>query len=229
MFGRRRDVYGGSNHRETTMSMKILLASLVLTGCAAEGADDAIDADAGPTTTTTTPTFTRAQARLLGEALAAAIEDTAERFGPVTSNAKVAPACATPSGDTSDVDNDSIPADATLTFDCFKRRLGFTGTVTGEEMVSDLQPEALAWAFSASTNLHASLEGPFGGTVVADTTGELLATQQSIAGPFRLTTMLDVQTLVTNVSGNQTALSEEQAFTIAFQPQFSWNSGDPIV
>ena len=145
------------------MSMKLtVLASLLLTACATDVADDVADDDAE----VTSASFTPFQARLAGEALAAGIEGTARRFGPADEGAGGNPSCVTSSGDDSDPDGDYIPTDVTLTFDCMKRRFGYTGRLAGTETVVDREPNALDWAFSAVTDLHASLTGPFGGSVV---------------------------------------------------------------
>jgi hypothetical protein len=107
----------------------------------------------------------------------------------------------TTSGDMSDPDGDSIPTSARLAFDCSKRRLGFTGVLTGNEEVTDLRPNLLWWAFSATTDLHASLTGPFGGSAVVDTDGSIVASQPALVGPFLLDSTLDVISVITRASG----------------------------
>jgi hypothetical protein len=205
------------------MQTKNVVLSLVATGCVASNGDDAPDAGSDAVA------LTRAEATAAGQVLTAGIEDAAETYGPISLGATVDVQCVAPSGDTSDADGDTIPASAKLTYDCSETRLGYTGTLTGTQSVSDEQPAALAWAFSASMDLDVSLTGPFGGSLVADTSGTIVASQGSIAGPFELTRMLDVFTVVTNVRGIQTEISETVAWTISYTPTLQWNPGAPAV
>src|SRR5262245_20632291 len=124
-----------------TMSMRYVLCGLVLTGCVADDNSPAVP-DAGAEAAL----FTQAEAKAAGQVLAAGIETAAKTYGPIpgASAARAAATCVTASGDTADGDGDSIPADATLTFDCSERRLGYTGTLTGTESFSDGQPAAVA-------------------------------------------------------------------------------------
>jgi hypothetical protein len=177
---------------------------------------------------TEVPAFTNAQANAAGQALAAGAEETAGRFGPVAPST-FAPGCVTASGDTADADGDTIPATATLTFDCSQRRLGFTGTLTGTESIADGEPNALAWAFTAGVDLHASLTGPFGGSMVVDTRGAVVASQGSALGPFRLASTLDVVSTITNVRGVITDVAESLDATMSYAPDVSWSPGGPVV
>ncbi len=203
--------------------MRVILASVLLTGCVMEPADDVVaDDDAAPM-------FTPAQADLAGEALAAGIEDAALRYGPVMPPAAADASCVTPSGDMSDPDGDTIPTSARLAFDCEKRRLGFTGVLTGNEEVTDSRPNLLWWAFSATTDLRASLTGPFGGSAVVDTDGSIVASQPALVGPFLLDSTLDVISVITNVRGRQTTVSESLDWTVAYHPDLEWNPGELVV
>jgi len=204
------------------MSKRIVLISLLVTGCAVQGGDNVADDDPGPT-------FTTAQAVAAGKVLGAGIEEAASWYGPITRNAGVDASCVSQTGDTSDADGDYIPASARLTFDCNKRRLGYTGVLTGTAGVSDSLPDQLAWAFDATTEMHASLTGPFGGSMVSDGGGSLVASQGSVLGPFRLDSVLDTVTVITNVAGDQVDITENLAGGIAFTPTLSWNPGaDPV-
>ena len=218
------------------MWRRAVLAGLVTVGCVADETTEL--PDAGPAAGAT---FTQAQAGFAGDALAAGVEDSAQRFGPVaphvsskarqdvTPRAGFDAGCATLSGDTSDADGDSIPAAATMTLDCSARRLGFTGRLAGTESVSDLQPGELAWAFEASTDLRASLTGPFGGSAVVDTLGSIVASQAGLAGPYALASTLDVSTLITNVRGVETEITEAVDWTVAFTPELAWTPGGIVV
>jgi len=207
------------------MPKKLLVLSLVATGCVASNGDDAPAPDAGAEPVA----LTRAEATAAGQVLAVGIENAAETYGPVTLGATVDARCVVPSGDTSDADGDSIPASARLTYDCSETRLGYTGTLTGTQSVSDEQPSALAWAFSANVDLNASLTGPFGGSLVADTDGSIVASQGSIAGPYELARTLDVFTVITNVRGIRTELTETVGWTISYTPSLDWGPGGPAV
>lgn len=204
--------------------------SLAAAGCVASNTDGAPDAGEA------VAAFTQAEAKLAGEALAAGIEGAARKYGPVAPEvaaaaraAAVDPSCVTSSGDVSDADGDTIPASATLTFDCSERRLGYTGTLTGTESISDGQPDAVAWAFTANADLRASLTGPFGGSMVVDTDGTIAASQGGAVGPFRLTSTLDVISVITNVRGIRTDVTETLDGTVSYAPDLAWTPGGPVV
>src|SRR5450432_3267011 len=162
-----------------------------------------------------------ADAQNAGKALAAGIEDGSTTFGPVsTSGAGVVPSCVTLTGDTTDPDQDHIPTAATLTFDCTSMAFGYTGTVTGTEMVTDAQPSAVAWAFSASADLHSTLTGPGGASITSDRSGTIVGSQSSGVGPFGLDRTLDVTTVFKNAAGAAIAtVDETNAWTITYTPQ----------
>ncbi len=206
------------------MSTKIVVLSLVATGCVASDATNVPDAGGEPVA------FTRAEATAAGQVLTAGLEDAAETYGPLSLGATLDAQCVEPTGDTSDADGDSIPASAKLTYDCSETRLGYTGTLTGTQSVSDERPNALAWAFSANTDLHASLTGPFGGSLVTDTDGTIVASQGSVVGPYDLTRTLDVFTVITNARGIKTEIGETVDWTISYSPGLPWSPGGlPVV
>jgi hypothetical protein len=211
------------------MWSRIVLACLLLTGCSAGDPDVDVDVEDEPEVGSTQQAFTRAQAKLAGRALAAGIEEAAQRYDPIAPAAMLDAECTTLSGDTTDVDGDGIPASAKLTFDCSKRRLGFTGTLTGVESVSDQQPDAVAWAFDAGVELQSTLTGPFGGSMVVDAYGTVLASQQGVAGPFELAVGLDVESLITNVRGIETEILEDIEWTVSYAPELAWAPGDLAV
>lgn len=163
-----------------------------------------------------------------GDALGAGIEDAAKTFGPVAT-AGANDGCVALSGDTSDLDGDGIPADAKLTFDCSATAFGLTGTLTGTEGVVDDQPGAIAWAFTGSANLHASLEGPRGASIVRDWSGQLVATQAAALGPFTLGRSLDATTVFTNARGDTTTVTENNDWSVSFTPSIQWTPGAVIV
>src|ERR1700690_490647 len=101
-----------------------------------------------------TGTLGESDSQSAGQAMAADIEDGAQGFGSINTGTSLLPSCITASGDASDPDGDSIPTNATLTFDCTTTELGYTGMVTGTEMVMDTEPSTAAWAFHATANLH---------------------------------------------------------------------------
>jgi len=213
------------------MWVRYIGLSLAAAGCVASN-----DTHGAPDGGEAVVAFTRAEAKLAGEALAASIEGAAKRYGPVSPEvaaaaraAAVDASCVTSSGDGSDADGDTIPASATLTFDCSERRLGYTGTLTGTEAISDGQPNAVAWAFTASADLRASLTGPFGGSMVVDTDGTIAASQGSVVGPFRLTSDLDVVSVITNVRGIRTEVTEAIDGTVSYAPDLEWTPGGPVV
>jgi hypothetical protein len=163
-----------------------------------------------------------------GDALGNGIEDGAGAFGPVNAGTAVDASCITLSGNTDDSDADNIPTDATLTFNCSETQLGYTGTVTGTETVTDNQPAAAAWAFTAMADLHSSLTGPSAASIVSDRNGEIVATQGSAVGPFNLARTLDVVT-VFKTALSHTTVTEANDWTISFTPQVSWTPGGAVV
>src|SRR5262245_53176781 len=101
----------------------IALVSVLAVGCMRGGGggegDDAL---------------TMAEAKAAGDALGNGIEDAAGTYGPMTATGADT-LCTTVTGDTGDPDGDSIPTSATLTYDCTSRALGYTGTLTGTQMI----------------------------------------------------------------------------------------------
>jgi len=173
----------------------------------------------------------RGDSQSAGDALGNGIEDSAGSYGPVNAGAMADAACVVLSGNTADTDQDSIPADAKLTFNCTAMALGYTGTLTGMEGVVDNMPAAIAWAFTASADLHATLTGPFGGTIVRDWAGQIRATQASAAGPFALARTLDVTTVFTPPGAHPrvTTVTENNDWTITFTPMVTWTPGGVAV
>jgi len=171
----------------------------------------------------------RSDSQSAGDALGNGIEDSAASFGPMNGGATADAACVVLSGDIADTDQDSIPANARLTFNCTAVALGYTGTLTGTETVVDDQPTAIAWAFTAAADLHATLTGPFGGTIVRDWAGQIKATQGSAVGPFSLDRTLDVSTVFTPPAGRAATVTEANAWTITYTPTVSWTAGAVVV
>jgi hypothetical protein len=171
----------------------------------------------------------KSDSKSAGDALGNGIEDSAASFGPVNAGATADAACTTLTGDTTDTDADSIPANATLTFDCTAMALGYTGTLTGTETVMDSQPAAVAWAFAATADLHASLTAPLGGSIVRDWSGTITATQASLVGPFALDRTLDAVTVFTPRSLPATTVTEANAWTVTYTPQATWTPGGVVV
>jgi hypothetical protein len=178
-----------------------------------------------------TGTLGEADSQNAGKALAAGIEDGTTTFGPVsTQGAGLDAPCVTLSGDSSDPDQDSIPTSATLTFNCTSMAFGYTGTVTGTEMVSDGQPNAIAWAFNANADLHSTLTGPGGASITNDRMGTITAAQGSVLGPFTLDRALDVTTDFKNAAGTTLAtVTETNAWTITYTPQATWTPGGVVL
>jgi hypothetical protein len=197
---------------------RLAALSLVAIGCVARG-------DEVPIEEPDPASFTRAEARAAGNALAAGLEDAAAAYGPIALGATVAPDCVSSTGDSSDTDNDTIPVDATLSYDCTAKRLGYTGVLTGTQAVVDDDPGALAWAFTAGTQLHAALTGPFGGSMVTDSSGSIVASQRTVAGPFDLTRALDLTTVITNVRGVRIEVSETVDWIVTYTPNIEWSPG----
>lgn len=173
-------------------------------------------------------TLGRDQGKSAGDALGNGIEDSAASFGPVNAGATVDAQCATASGNTADPDADSIPTNATITFNCSAMALGYTGTLTGTEMVVDDQPAVAAWAFSATANLHAALTGPFGGTITRDWDGQIVAAQATALGPFTLARTLDAVTVFTSGNGpaaSSTTVTENNDWIVTYTPTITWTPG----
>jgi hypothetical protein len=197
------------------MRMKLLLVSLIAcAGCAKQS--------------TTNGTFGQADSQSAGQALAVGIEDSAKTYGPVNTNGAGADAaCVTLSGDTTDSDQDTIPASATLTFNCTSTSLGYTGTVTGTEMITDTAPSAVAWAFSATADLNGSLVGPGGASITQARVGTIVATQPS---NFVLARTLDVTTVFAGADqGASVTVTENTDWTVTFTPMLTWTPGGAAV
>jgi hypothetical protein len=161
-----------------------------------------------------------------GDALSAGAEDSAKAYQPMSGGATAAPACGTLSGNTADPDADSIPTDAMLSFNCTDTQLGFTGMLSGTETVMDTMPNAIAWAFSANANLHASLTGPAGGSIVRDWDGTIVASQGTgLLGPYSLARTLDATTVFTGALGRSVTVTEQNDWTVSFTPTVAWAQG----
>jgi len=172
---------------------------------------------------------TASQARAAGDALGNGVEDSAAMYGPMVTTA-VDTTCVTLGGDTTDPDGDAIPTSATLTYDCTAHALGYTGTLTGTLAVTDDQPSTLAWAFTGTADLHASLTGPAGGSITSDRTGSLVGSQGGALGPYALDRSLHVVTVFTGaVYGNSTTVTEDDGWTATFTPQATWTPGGVVV
>jgi hypothetical protein len=171
----------------------------------------------------------QAEAQSAGDSLGTSIEDGAGAFGPVNAGAAADAACVTLSGNTADADLDSIPVSATLTFNCTATSLGYTGTLTGTESVMDNQPAAIAWAFAANADMHASLTGPLGASITRDWSGDITATQASLVGPFALERNLDATTVFKTAGGRTTTVTEMNAWTITYTPQATWTPGGVVI
>ena len=193
--------------------MKLFLIGLALVGCAKKDT-----------------TLSAVDAASAGQALAAEIEDSASGYGPVATQS-AAPPCYTLTGDTSDPDADSIPTNATLTFNCTDTEVGYTGMLTGTEMVTDTEANTAAWAFSANANLHASLTGPAGGSITVDRKGSITATQTGAAGPFGLARALNVTTVLTGAGAHPASITVDQdnAWTLTYTPTVTWMPGSVVV
>jgi len=175
--------------------------------------------------------LTAREVRAAGDALGNGLEDAAAGYGPMVSSAADT-ACVTPSGDPSDPDGDGIPASATLSYDCTAQALGYTGRLTGTQQVTDDQPAAQAWAFTATADLTASLTGPGGGSITSAWAGSIVGSQAGALGPFALDRTLDVATsFVTGPDGGgtTTTVTEDNDWTVTFTPQASWTPGGVIV
>jgi hypothetical protein len=184
----------------------------------------AVTATACAEKTETNEPFTAQEAASAGNSMAAGIEDAAKGFGPVNQNN--ADGCVTMSGDPSDADHDSIPANAKATYNCTARLLGYTGTVTGTQSITDDAPTIAAWAFTGSHDFHSTLTGPVGNSVVRDTRGSLVATQSGLT--FGLQRMFDGTTVFTDNKGS-TTVEEAVDWKIGFMPTVAFMAGQPVV
>jgi len=173
--------------------------------------------------------LSQAESKSAGDSLAAGIEDSSTTFGPVAPTANADGSCIVLSGDTSDLDGDTIPTDAKLTYNCSAMLFGFTGTLTGTLSAKDDQPASIAWAFTGSADLHASLTGPGNASIVRDYRGQLVGTQASLIGPFTLSRTLDAVTVFTSAANRQTTVTEGIDWSIEFTPQLTWTPGSVIV
>ena len=175
--------------------------------------------------------ITAAQAQNAGDALGTGIEDSAKGFGPMNASASADAPCVVLSGDTADTDQDNIPANARLTFNCTALALGYTGTLTGTETVMDDMPTAAWWAFTGAADLHATLTGPFGGTIVRDWSGELKGTQATVGGPFATARTVSVTTVFTppGAHAHATTVTEDNDWAVTFTPMATWTPGGVAV
>ncbi len=175
-------------------------------------------------------TLGQADSQSAGEALGNGIENGATTFGPMNTVSSVVALnpCVTLSGDTSDTDQDNIPTNATLTYNCSATSLGLTGTLTGTLMVMDTQPTEPAWAFSAAADLHTSLTGSGGASLDSDRVGALTATQAAATGPFDLAYSLLVESVLMTAVSDAT-ISEQTGWTLEYTPQVTWTPGSVVV
>ena len=196
--------------------VKLYLASLVLglVGCINHDTAAVIDQRNAPA---------------VGQSLAGELEDGAHGFGTVDQGLAAGVACVTLTGDSTDPDLDSIPNGATLNFNCTEASLDLTSRMTGTEMVTDDQPTTVAWAFSATANLHVSIISVGGASVTSDRVGTIVATQGSAIGPFSLARTLDVTTVLQPRVGANTTVTMTNAWTATFTPQATWTPGGAIV
>ncbi len=175
-------------------------------------------------------TFGQAEATYAGQTLASGVEDNAAAYGQVNTGVGFDAGCVTASGDTTDPDGDSIPTDATLTFNCTNSGFGLTGMVTGTETVTDTQPSQAAWAFAATAMFHATLTSQAGASITQDRSGTLTATQASATGPFSLARTLDATTVFKGDRGNTLAtVDETNGWTMTYTPSASWTPGGVVV
>ena len=208
------------------MKYVALLSCLVAAACMNNGGDD-----------TSSTTVGRAQAPAAGNAMAAGVESSAQMYGPVNPGSGVDAGCVVAGGDPSDPDGDYIPANATLTYNCSASLLGYNGTLTGTLHATDTNPVAVAWAFDAGADLHATLTGPGGGGMETDWNGNFVASQQSGFGPYLLDRNLDVVTTFTPGSGGDggealggpSTVTETAGWNITYTPTVSWVPGQVVV
>jgi hypothetical protein len=161
-----------------------------------------------------------------GDALGTGIEDSAKGYGPLAEGAGVDAPCATLSGNTADTDQDNIPSDATVTFNCTSMASGFTGMLTGTINVTDDAPYAAAWAFTGEANMNASLTGPLGGSIVRDWHGTLVGTQTTNFATHRT---LDVTTVFTNARNQSVTVTEDVDWNVTYTPTVTWTPGSIAV
>ena len=201
--------------KRTCMPMLVLVLATGGAGCVKEDAG-------GPTD---------GEARAAGDALGNGLEDSAATYGPMTTSSADT-TCVTLGGDSSDPDGDSIPVNATLTYDCVSMAIGYTGTLTGTLSAADDQPAALAWAFTGTADMHAMLTAPGGGSITSDWDGSLVGTQASAIGPYVLERTLDVVTVFQSGGDLRpvtTMVVEDNDWTITFTPQATWTPGGLVV
>ncbi len=176
---------------------------------------------------TATGTIGAADSQTAGNSLAAEIEAGATSFGPVATSGAANGSCVTLSGDTSDADGDSIPAMATLTFDCIASQNGYTGSLTGTENVTDTQPNMGTWNFTANADLHMELIGPNGGSLTNDRTGTITGTESGIM--FGLERSLASTTTLAAPGGASISMEESHAWTVTYTPTTDWMAGAVVV
>lgn len=173
--------------------------------------------------------LTAAQQASAGDALGVGIEESAQGFGKVSDFASADAPCVVLSGDTADLDQDSIPNNAKLTFSCTGTALGFTSALTGTMGVVDDQPAVAAWAFTGMRDMNWTLTGPNGGSVVRDADGMLVSTQGSAGGPYTTRRMLMTTTVFTTDRGAKATVEEDINWNVTFTPMVSWTPGALIV
>ena len=177
-----------------------------------------------------TGTLGQAEATYAGQTLASGVEDNAAAYGQVNTGVGFDASCVTASGDVTDPDGDSIPTNATLTFNCSNTAFGLTGMVTGTETVMDTEATTAAWAFAATANLHATLTSQAGASITQDRDGTLTATQTGAVGPFGLARTLDATTVFKGDRGNTlAAVDEHNAWTMIYSPTAIWTPGGVVV
>lgn len=172
----------------------------------------------------------QAEAQYAGQTLAAGVEDNASAYGAVNAGVGLDANCVTLSGDINDPDGDSIPNDATLSFNCTSTGFGLTGMLTGSETLKDTEASQVAWAFSATAMFHASLTAQAGASITQDRSGSFVATQTGTTGPFSLERMLDATTVFKGDRGNTLAtVDETNGWTMTYTPQIQWQPGTIVV
>ncbi len=175
--------------------------------------------------------FSDLQARMAAQSLGAEITLAARLFSPLVTSSFDSQ-CYSIAGDSNDSDGDTIPVDATLTLDCSERFLGAQGTLTGTFSVSDTQPDAKAWAFTASEDFSVAATGPFGGMASMGSTGSITASQGGglFGGPYDLVATILSQAQIVNVMGQEFNISNDIDWTVSFKPDLEWSAGAvPVV
>ena len=172
-------------------------------------------------------TLGQSDSQSVGTALGSGIEASAKVFGPMNAMTTAANGCVTISGDVADADQDNIPNDATLTFNCTTTSLGLTSTLTGTMSVTDDQPTAIAWAFTGSQALDATVTDQRGDNITVTTSGQLTATQQT--NVFGLERAATVTTTVTDARGQSVSVDETADWNVTFTPQATWSPGQVVV